>query len=281
MNITCVCCGNAKTKQDPFYYEWQGRRHRIRRCTTCTHQFVWPQITDAQQEEIYGDEYFSAEGDWACSFFGGVSYEEAEFHLREEAREVLGLIPRRTGTLLDVGCAGGVFLDVARSAGLEVMGIEINERQAESASTRHNLQVLNCRIEDAPENLGPFDIVTLMDVLEHLPHPASALEKISGWMRPGGILFIRGPLSNSPSARLKETVRRILRLTKRLPGYPLDANMFNRRSLAASLKGPGFRLERLDASRDFANVVAVREGGVVVQGMSGQTAAQPPVAGAA
>ena len=73
MEVACVCCGSTKTKQDPFYYDWQDRRHWIRRCSTCSHQFVWPQITDEQQEEMYGDQYFSAGGDWVCGLFEGAA----------------------------------------------------------------------------------------------------------------------------------------------------------------------------------------------------------------
>jgi len=139
------------------------------------------------------------------------------------------MLPAKSGRLLDIGCAGGTFLDEARTEGFEVAGIELNPSMAEHARATYHLDVMISRIEDVPLNTWSraFDIVTLLDCLEHVPQPLAAIRKIHRWLRPGGHVFIRGPLSNSPIAIAKESLRRILGVAKRLPGYPLDANMFN------------------------------------------------------
>ena len=85
------------------------------------------------------------------------------------------------------------------------------------------------------------------------------MRKVAHWLRPGGSVFIRGPLSNNPIARLKEGIRRAVRLTKQLPGYPLDANMFNKRSLSALLMTSGFdRPAWIDETTSFSNLLARR-----------------------
>jgi hypothetical protein len=79
-------------------------------------------------------------------------------------------------------------------------------------------------------------------------------------MRPGATLLIRGPLANSRTGRVKEALRRIVRIPKKLPGYPLDANMFNKRSLTAALAQAGFGRPRwINATPYFANMIAIRE----------------------
>ncbi len=254
----CTACGDPSTRRDPFYYDWKGREYWIRRCRSCTHQFVDPPISPDDQVEMYDDAYFAKDGDWTCGWFDGASYEQATEHLVAEAAEILGLFPVRGGRLLDIGCAGGVFLNEARGAGFEVMGIEINPRQAAAARENYGLEVLNSRIEDAPDGIGPFDVVTLLDVLEHIPGPLDVIRRVAEWQRPGQFLLIRGPLSNSRIAHAKEALRRLVGIAKQLPGYPLDANMFNRRSLETMLRVGGYRVQKIWATFDFANVLAVR-----------------------
>lgn len=258
---SCTACGAQGTRKDPFYYDWKDRRHWVFRCARCTHQFVYPPVTKTDQDQIYSDTYFSAGGDWVCGLFGK-GYKDSQPELREEAAEVLSLIPLKGGSLLDIGCAGGVFLHQASKRGFAVQGIEINECMAEYARATFGVPVVNERIEGVSMErwAGQFDVVTLLDVLEHIPDPHATLAKARSWVRDGGFLLIRGPLSNSPAAHLKEAVRRRLGVSKRLPGYPLDANMFNKRSLTALLNVTGFTVSQWWAKHDFANLLAIANG---------------------
>jgi len=256
----CPVCANAATKPDPYFYVWRGRHFDVYRCTNCAHQFIHPAVTAEDQALIYGDHYFSKEGDWVCGIWSA-GYVDAEQQLRAEAREILGMLPRPPGKLLDIGCAGGTFLDEARKHGFDVCGIEMNAAMAQYARRTYHIEVLTTRIEALASDqwLARFDIVTLLDVLEHLPEPLVTMKKIARWVRPNGYLFIRGPLSNSRVAHLKERIRRSLRLTKCLPGYPLDANMFNKRSLNSLLRESGFRIAAwIGESPSFSNLLARR-----------------------
>lgn len=259
MSVPCTACGHSITTRDPFFYRWEGGEHWIRRCSSCTHQFVDPPVTPAQQDRIYADHYFARDGDWAVDHFDGKSYQDAEAELVAEARDVLPWLEPYSGRLLDVGCAGGTFLAEAREAGFDVHGLEINAAMAESARERYDLAVTCSSIEAAGE-LGRFDVVTMMDVLEHVPAPLEALRKVHGWLRPGGVLFVRGPLVTGVVPRVKETVRRIIGREKQLPGYPLDANMFNRRSLTACMVAAGMTPVRWEQAPGFVQVVGRREG---------------------
>jgi SAM-dependent methyltransferase len=259
----CTVCEYTPARADPYFYVWRGRRFSIYRCTRCTHQFVHPAVSPEDQALIYGDDYFSKEGDWVCGIFGA-SYVDAEPQLRAEAREILAMLPPPPGTLLDVGCAGGVFLDEARKRGFDVAGIELNPSMAQHARSTYQLQVFTSRIEDFPPDAWSeaFDVVTLLDVLEHVPEPLATMRTIARWVRPGGFTLIRGPLSNSRIARLKEGIRRTFQLTKRLPGYPLDANMFNKRSLSFLLSASGFEISAwIGETASFSNLLARRRSG--------------------
>ena len=256
----CVACGHMRVKPEPFFYEWRGRRFQLCRCTRCTHQFVNPSVTHDDQALIYSDRYFTKDGDWVCGMFNA-SYADAVPQLVAEAQEVLDLLPVSSGKLLDVGCAGGVFLNEARRRGFEVAGIELNASMAAHARESYRVDIVAARIEDVPFDQwsGDFDVVTLLDCLEHIPQPLAAMRKISHWLRPGGVVLVRGPLMNSVFVRAKEGLRRLLRVSKRLPGYPLDANWFNKRSLTTLLRLSAFEPPRwIEEGVLFANLLARR-----------------------
>lgn len=258
----CTACDQKLARPDPFFYIWRGRRFSIYRCAKCTHQFVQPSITPDEQLLMYGDQYFSKEGDWVCGIFQA-SYVDAQRQLRAEAREILSLLPAPPGRLLDIGCAGGVFLDEARRRGFEVAGIELNASMAQYARDTYGVEVRTGRIEDVPDHQwsGAFSVVTLLDCLEHVPEPLAAMRKVGQWVRPGGCVFVRGPLSNSLVSHLKEAARRLVWLQKQLPGYPLDANIFTKRSLGTLLALSGFgRPSWIREGAGFSNLLARREG---------------------
>ncbi len=99
----------------------------------------------------------------------------------------------QTGRLLDIGSGWGHFLKKAKTEGWEVWGVEPSKEASESARKDLGGQIFNASVEslDFPENY--FDVITLWNVIDCLPDPASALQKIRRWLAPGGLLFIRTP----------------------------------------------------------------------------------------
>ena len=258
--VACSVCGSPRTAREPSYYLWRERRWNVIRCRDCTHRFIHPFVSEAEQAEMYADPYFRADGDWVEGYWS-LGYVEAEDKLRREAREVLDMLPRRSGRLLEIGCAGGFFLDEARRAGFDVAGIELNATMAEYARGKLGLPVVCARIEDVDANAfsEPFDVFVMMDVLEHVPEPRRLFEKADRWLAREACVLIRGPLHNDPVAELKSFVRRLLNLEKQLDGYPLDANDFSKKSLGRLLAAFGFQDVRfVGESRGFANAVACR-----------------------
>lgn len=256
---SCPVCKSPTVSKDPFYYEWNNAQWWIYRCANCTHQFVNPPFTAAEQAMVYTNEYFQKDGDWACGVFAG-SYQDADTSLRTEAQEILSMIPISSGRLLDIGCAGGVFLDVAQNRGFDVEGIEYNQNMALNAKKLIGPDlVIQSRIEDINHDwrVAHFDVIVLLDVLEHLPSPSELFVKISSWIKPQGYLLIRGPLVNSYTVFLKEGARRIIGKPKLLDGYPLDANCFNKKSLQILLERHGFATKQwINQSESFANLLA-------------------------
>ncbi|MEV6303131.1 class I SAM-dependent methyltransferase [Actinoplanes sp. NPDC051861] len=102
--------------------------------------------------------------------------------------------------LLDVGCGTGGFLDlVSRRHGARCTGVELDSTLAASAS-RRGLDVTAGDFGHLPPR--EFDIVTMFQVLEHLPDPRAALRHAFGLLRPGGVLCVEIPIADCVARRL-------------------------------------------------------------------------------
>ena len=139
-----------------------------------------------------------------------------------------------SGTLLDVGCHVGTFLSVAERAGFEVAGVEPSRWAADVARTRISGPVHTGAVEDAPMPEHGYDVVTLWDVIEHLPDPALDVRAILGALRPGGIFAVSTMDVDSLFARV---------LGRRWPWYmQMHLVYFSRRTLCEMLRREGFEI---------------------------------------
>ena len=99
---------------------------------------------------------------------------------------------RGDGRLLDVGCASGRFLTQMKAVGWRVAGIEIDPVAAEKARAV-TPEVFTGDPLDAPFASGGFDVVAAFHVVEHLPRPMAALERMIDWLTPNGMLIVEVP----------------------------------------------------------------------------------------
>jgi SAM-dependent methyltransferase len=99
--------------------------------------------------------------------------------------------------VLDIGCGPGNFLDLARDAGLETSGMELNPTAAATARSRgHKISEKDLYESVSAEGAGAFDLVTLFQVLEHVPNPARFLGAARKHVRPGGYLAVGVPFAD-------------------------------------------------------------------------------------
>jgi len=94
----------------------------------------------------------------------------------------------KSGKVMDVGCFRGDFLQLL-PCDCHRYGIEPSSDAALVARER-NVRVIASSIDKVEGFQGAFDAITMMDVIEHLPEPREAMEKLSGLLRQGGVLLI-------------------------------------------------------------------------------------------
>lgn len=106
------------------------------------------------------------------------------------------LAPLAGKRVLDVGCGGGILSDSMARRGADVLGIDLSGKALKVAQL-HAIEAATPRVayrEVAAETLadempGQFDVVTCMEMLEHVPEPSSVVEACSRLVRPGGWVF--------------------------------------------------------------------------------------------
>jgi 2-polyprenyl-3-methyl-5-hydroxy-6-metoxy-1,4-benzoquinol methylase len=130
---------------------------------------------------------------------------------------------RGTGRLLDVGCGDGHFLVAARERGWTTYGSEYGQGPRERAQQR-GLDVRPAPFAAAPDEVGSFDVVTSVEVIEHVTDPRDEVARMSTLLRPGGALYLTTPNFNSLTRRITGPNWRVIE-------YPEHLNLFTPRTL--------------------------------------------------
>ena len=107
-----------------------------------------------------------------------------------------GIAPLKGQRVLDVGCGGGILADAMARKGAEVLGIDLAEKSLKVAQL-HALEAGTSQITYrlvaaealAAEMPDQFDVVTCMEMLEHVPDPASVVQACARLAKPGGWVF--------------------------------------------------------------------------------------------
>ena len=111
------------------------------------------------------------------------------------SKSQLGLVKRyKNGTyLLDIGCGEGFFLFNASRAGYITKGIELSQDAVEYARREFGLDVEAKPFEGLRFSEGHFDVITMWQVLEHVPYPLAILKEVHRILKPEGLLVTSTP----------------------------------------------------------------------------------------
>ena len=119
-----------------------------------------------------------------------------------------GLSPLAGASVLDVGCGGGILADAMARSGAAVTGIDLAAKALRVAQL-HALEAQTVGVTYreisaeglAAEQAGSFDTVTCMEMLEHVPDPASVVRACASLVKPGGWVYF-STLNRSPKSFL-------------------------------------------------------------------------------
>jgi len=231
-HIPCNTCGSMENT--PFCPE---NERGLVKCSQCGLVYVSPRPDVNELYALYGETYFHNDDSGTVGY---TNYIRDEANIRQTFARRLARIerflrgseaPRR---VMDVGCATGFFLSVAQEQGWNVDGIDISHFAVDYARQRFgfNVQQGSLLELDYPENA--YDLITMWDVIEHVPDPKAYIERAAQLLKPGGMFALATPDVDSIPARMTG---------KRWIGYKLSEEhvyYFSLKTLTRLLNDAGF-----------------------------------------
>ena len=145
---------------------------------------------------------------------------------------------------LDFGCGSGALVSYANSRGLQSIGCEL-DRDIVSKLQSKNINVLET--EEVLRSNITFDVITIIEVIEHVSNPKEILGVLAKKLNPGGIIVITTPNFNSLN-------RRILRGSWPVFSFPEHLNLFQKTTMKRLLLSCGFTIELIRTNGFAINI---------------------------
>lgn len=157
---------------------------------------------------------------------------------RRTARTVLQKIESicaQPGRLLDVGAGPGIFVSEARARGWEATGVDPSQWAVQHGRQAYGVPLVQGDIMQL-RNVAtrPYDVVTLFDVIEHVPDPRELVQAAVAALRPHGLLVLTTPRFDSVLAALMGKRWYCI--------FPAHLHYFTRSSLQHTLRAAGFEV---------------------------------------
>ena len=250
-NVLCNLCGSNKYK--PFLVRgdlnlFLEGQFQLVQCKQCGLVYLNPRPSPNEILSYYLNDY--------DQFNVAVQHEKhilarwgRRYGLEKRGKVILKHKPH--GKLLDVGCATGDFLaSMQQRTGWQVIGIEPNQQAAQYVREHYKIEVHTDSIEKLSLDDDTFDVVTLWNVIEHLPNPSASLNTINRLLAHDGLLVISTPNLDCPYASL---------FGKYWIGYELPRHLyvFSLQTLSSLLSKSGFKIiDTLSLYGEYAAVAS-------------------------
>jgi len=198
MNNACPLCGSDKSIVIEQYGIIGSAQYgcKLARCSACGHYFT--QIgQDVNFEQLYNEGQYEIIDTRGSLFEKIVSFDD-DVIIRQ-----LSKLPLSQKTLLDFGCGKGQFMHRALKYGWRVQGVETGKKRADFGKKIYGLNISTSEYETGLVNGGPFNVITLFHVLEHLRNPTILLnELVRNNLTPQGYVVIEVPLFESLQSKI-------------------------------------------------------------------------------
>lgn len=181
----CHVCGSRrlyKFKADASDAK-NSTKVNIVECLNC--HFAWQHPlgrTEGQSAQFFEDSYADA-GKTTSDYFSA----SRKTQIAKLEFDFISTLPVKNKTLLDVGAGSGVFAEIATLSNWQVTAVDpalyLDEK------TVYGFRAIKGTLEQIPKG-ELFDVVTLWDVIEHVPDPLSFINTVSKYLKSGGFLVI-------------------------------------------------------------------------------------------
>lgn len=234
----CQLCGSERRT-----VKFQDGPISVVTCSDCALVYVTPRLQGQALRDVYDAGYWKSDNPKQRGYADYAR--ESALYLKTYRRR-MKLVQRwlpEHARILDVGCAAGYFLRIAQAAGHDVHGVEPSAAIAKEAiAALGNERVFHGTLDEAIAARGfaphSFDLVTMWDVVEHIPEPQPVLRQVRELIKPGGRFLLETQNVASRWARL---------LGRRWHHYKHDEHLyhFDPSTIRRLLDDCGFRVLQL------------------------------------
>jgi 2-polyprenyl-3-methyl-5-hydroxy-6-metoxy-1,4-benzoquinol methylase len=239
--IQHYACPLCKKDESKLLLKKQG--FHIVTCGNCGFVYVNPRLANEQLNAIYQHNYFQNKD------YGYVDYEqEKRLRVKNFERWLSTaehfLPPGKTVVALDVGCAAGYCLDVMKAKGWQAEGLELDAAMCDSLTKAGHI-VSHRELENF-ESPHRFSLISLFDVIEHIPDINAAFQQLNRLLEKDGVIIMITPDHNS--------LQRKLFGKKWFQYKPIEhIQYFTRKTLAVFAERNGLQILYHDHSGQYAD----------------------------
>ena len=187
--VGCPLCGF-----DTSGKLWSRDGAEYVRCSRCSLIYENPRFTAEELKSFYSREsYFVNKRDTSPAGYSDYFSQCTGALLREYFDIVMCSVPGRTAVrFLDIGCGPGGLVELALAQGWEASGLELSSWAANIGKEK-GLPIIEGTLESIRFPESHFDVISLFDVLEHLPNPREPVREIHRILKPGGVVIVETP----------------------------------------------------------------------------------------
>ncbi|MDP2753468.1 MAG: class I SAM-dependent methyltransferase [Nitrospirota bacterium] len=230
----CTLCNGLKFE----VVEDCGKGFNVLRCLNCGLAFVSPMPMTALLTSAYTEDYYIP---WIKE-----QRSRRTLMWMKRLKALNSLSSNKKGKLLDVGCAEGLFLELAKKDGWDVTGTEISSFAVAYGKEEFGLDILQGELMDIGFPDKTFDAVTMWHVLEHTINPIVVLKEIRRILRDDGEFLLAVPNLNNI---LSQWVYRLVKGRRMHLFDPEDRELhlyhFTPATIRLALEKAGFRVEKI------------------------------------
>jgi SAM-dependent methyltransferase len=230
-------------RQDPELHAYTGQSAWLVRCRACgfgqpDRLPALPRFFDRMYDQRWSDAWIESEFGSTCK----------DLIFRTVLARLERQVPVGARRLLDVGAHAGRFLHLARQAGWNVEGLELNPRTAAFAASRTGSVVHQVNAHALAASGSRYGAITMTDVLEHIPEPVALLKTLARLLEPGGVIAVKVPCGRSQLQKERVLSALVPGREISLAGNFVHVNHFTPASLRSALGRAGFGEVRIVAA---------------------------------
>jgi SAM-dependent methyltransferase len=257
--VDCAVCGaDDASMYHPRMYALADHFFDLVRCNVCGLVYINPRPSPATYRWLYDTpDYYNRDYNLGVETDSYFSRREELISEYSTILESLETEINTKGDLLELGSAGGFFLEAARRRGWRVSGVEISSVAVQYSKQEFGFDVFEGLLLDSPFSDESFDLIVADNVIEHTLSTRQDIQKLKALLKPGGYLYIVVPTYvNSvffrmlmrlrkvmPTALLGSELRHILKLDKDdeklIPYHILE---FNRSTVVELMRRAGLEV---------------------------------------